>query len=124
MAFSGGHSFPQPLVRTKAFTAETEAGEPLWRGVTERPDFTNPRGPPGDSLTPMSSTMLASCWRCGGRRRTVRDRCRASATCGTETFGGAQRTFSAHPKVDVQTGEMMVFDYKTNAALPELRRRR
>ena len=36
-------------IRTRAFQAEEEAGCALWSGVTERPDFTNPRGPWKDS---------------------------------------------------------------------------
>ena len=114
MAFSGGKaSFRNRWVRTKAFTAETEAGEPLWRGVTERPDFTNPRGPLKDSANTdvvYHAGKLLALWWLGGEPYVIK--LPELATCGTETFGGAQRTFSAHPKVDVQTGEMMVFDYK------------
>src|SRR5262245_17561728 len=45
----GRATFRNRWVRTSAFLAEEEAGCSLWRGVTERPDFTNQRGPFKDS---------------------------------------------------------------------------
>ncbi|MFI5299280.1 MAG: carotenoid oxygenase family protein, partial [Polyangiales bacterium] len=53
-------------VRTSAFLAEDKAGASLWTGVTERPDFTNPRGPFKDSATQMWCTTPGNCWHCGG----------------------------------------------------------
>lgn len=100
-------------VRTKAFAAETEAGCALWTGVTERPDFTNPRGPFKDSANTdlvYHAGKLLALWWLGGEPYVVR--LPDLATCGTESFGEKIRTVSAHPKVDARTGEMMIFDYK------------
>ena len=48
---NGNVSYRNRWVRTKAFLEEARAGEALWTGVTERPDFTNPRGPFKDTQT-------------------------------------------------------------------------
>lgn len=109
----GKASFRNRWVRTKAFDAETEAGRSLWRGVTERPDFTNPRGPLKDSANTdvvYHNGKLLALWWLGGEPYVIR--LPELQTCGTETFGGPARTVSAHPKVDAHTGEMMFFDYK------------
>ena len=99
-------------IRTRAFAAETEAGAVLWQGVTERPDFTNPRGPFKDSANTdvvYHAGRLLALWWLGGEPYVVR--LPDLATCGTTAWAG-MKTVSAHPKVDAQTGEMMVFDYK------------
>lgn len=100
-------------VRTSAFLAEEEAGKALWTGVTERPDFTNPRGPFKDSantdLVYHAGKLLALWWLGGEPYRLSLP---SLETCGTETFGGKVKTVSAHPKVDPRTGELMFFDYK------------
>ncbi len=100
-------------VRTNAFLAEETAGKSLWTGVTERPDFTNPRGPFKDSANTdvvHHNGQLLALWWLGGEPYKVS--LPALETCGTETFGGKVKTMSAHPKVDVATGEMIFFDYK------------
>jgi carotenoid cleavage dioxygenase len=100
-------------VRTRAFVEEERAGHPLWSGVTERPDFTNPRGPFKDTANTdvvHHAGKLLALWWLGGEPYHVA--LPSLETCGVETFGGPPRTISAHPKVDPVTGEMMVFDYK------------
>jgi carotenoid cleavage dioxygenase-like enzyme len=99
-------------IRTRAFAAESEAGATLWSGVTERPDFTNPRGPFKDSANTdivYHAGRLLALWWLGGQPYVVR--LPELETCGTAQLG-AMKTVSAHPKVDMVTGEMMVFDYK------------
>jgi carotenoid cleavage dioxygenase len=109
----GRASYRNRWVRTKAFLAEEQAGEALWTGVTERPDFTNPRGP----LKDVSNTdvvfhagRLMTLWWLGGEAYVLA--VPSLQTCGVETWGGRVPTISAHPKVDPVTGEMMFFDYK------------
>ena len=109
----GVASYRNRYVRTKAFDEETRAGEALWTGVTERPDFTNPRGPFKDSANTdlvYHEGKLLALWWLGGE--PYRLEIPGLETCGVETFGGAVRTMSAHPKVDPRTGELIFFDYK------------
>ena len=109
----GRATYRNRWVRTDAFVAEEKAGEPLWGGVTERPDFTNPRGPFKDTSNTdlvYHAGRLMSLWWLGGAAYVLR--CPSLETAGVETWGGKVKTLSAHPKVDPVTGEMMFFDYK------------
>jgi carotenoid cleavage dioxygenase-like enzyme len=109
----GKASYRNRWVRTKAFLAEEQAGEALWQGVTERPDFTNPRGPFKDSANTdvvYHAGRLYALWWLGGEPYVLA--VPSLETLGTETWGGQRKTVSAHPKVDAVTGEMMFFDYK------------
>lgn len=114
MHFSGGAAtYRNRWVRTPAFLAESEAGHALWTGVTERPDFTNPRGPFKDTANTdlvFHAGKLLALWWLGGVPHVVG--LPDLDTRGAETFGGRLPTVSAHPKIDAVTGEMMVFDYK------------
>ncbi len=110
---NGRAAYSNRWVRTSAFLAEEEAGKSLWKGVTERPDFTNPLGPFKDSSNTdvvYHSGRLLSLWWLGGTPYQVR--LPSLETCGTETWGGKMPTVSAHPKVDAVTGELLLFDYK------------
>ena len=109
----GKATYRNRWIRTKAFLAEEAAGQSLWTGVTERPDFTNPRGPFKDSANTdvvFHAGRLLALWWLGGEPYIVHPP--SLETRGTETFGGKLKTMSAHPKVDPVTGEMMFFDYK------------
>lgn len=109
----GRASYRNRWIRTEAFLAEDQAGESLWTGVTERPDFTNPRGPLKDTSNTdlvFHAGRLLSLWWLGGP--AYRIACPSLATEGVETWSGKVKTISAHPKVDAVTGEMMFFDYK------------
>ncbi len=109
----GAASYRNRWVRTKAFLEEERAGEPLWTGVTERPDFSNPRGPFKDTANTdlvFHAGKLLALWWLGGEpyHVSVPD----LETCGVASFGDRMKTISAHPKVDPVTGEMILFDYK------------
>ncbi|APR86933.1 Lignostilbene-alpha,beta-dioxygenase [Minicystis rosea] len=109
----GRASYRNRWIRTQAFLAEEQAGEALWTGVTERPDFTNPRGPFKDTSNTdvvFHAGRLLTLWWLGGDAYALR--LPSLETCGVETWGGKVKTISAHPKVDAATGEMMFFDYK------------
>jgi carotenoid cleavage dioxygenase len=112
--FEGGRaSYRNRWVRTRAFAAEQEAGKALWTGVTERPDFTNPRGPFKDSANTdliYHAGKLLALWWLGGEAYVVD--LPSLETRGVETFGGKVPTLSAHPKLDPATGELLFFDYK------------
>lgn len=109
----GRAAYTNRWVRTAAFLAEEKAGKSLWRGVSERPDFTNPSGPFKDSSNTdvvYHGGRLLSLWWLGGAAYVVK--LPNLETCGTETWGGKMPTVSAHPKVDAVTGELLLFDYK------------
>jgi carotenoid cleavage dioxygenase-like enzyme len=100
-------------VRTRAFELESEAGRALWRGLEERPDPASPYGPLKDTSNTdlvYHAGQLLSLWWLGGEAYRVR--LPDLETCGSESFGGRMRTISAHPKVDMITGELCLFDYK------------
>jgi carotenoid cleavage dioxygenase-like enzyme len=109
----GRASYRNRYVRTRAFELESEAGRSLWRGLEEPPDFANPHGPFKDTSNTdvvFHGGQLLSTWWLGGAAYRVR--LPDLETCGIEHFGGKLKTLSAHPKVDMQTGELCVFDYK------------
>jgi carotenoid cleavage dioxygenase-like enzyme len=63
---AGAASYRNRWVRTKAFLEEEREGGPLWTGVTERPDFSNPRVPFKDTantdLVYHAGKLLALWW--------------------------------------------------------------
>ena len=86
----GRASYRNRWVRTTAFAAEEKAGRALWTGVTERPDFTNPRGPFKDTANTdvvFHAGTAACSWWLGGEPYILR--LPDLETCGTETFGHA-----------------------------------
>jgi carotenoid cleavage dioxygenase-like enzyme len=109
----GKAAYRNRWIRTKGFLAEEAAGEPLWTGVTERPDFTNPRGPFKDSANTdvvFHAGRLLALWWLGGEPYVIK--LPGLETCGTESFGGKIKAVSAHPKVDPVSGDMMFFDHE------------
>ena len=99
-------------IRTAAYLAEEAEGKALWKGVTERPDFTNPRGPLKDTSNTdvvFHNGRLISTWYLSGKPYSVKPL--SLETEGPWRFG-SMKTISAHPKVDPVSGEMIVFDYK------------
>src|SRR5688572_27818011 len=46
---TGQASYRNRFVRTRGLAQEIEAGGPLWTGISEPPDFENPRGPYKDT---------------------------------------------------------------------------
>lgn len=109
----GRASYRNRWVRTAAFEAEEKAGRSLFKGVSEKPDYTNPLGPFKDSSNTdvvYHQGRLLSLWWLSGAAYVVQ--LPSLETCGTETWGGKMPTVSAHPKVDAITGELLLFDYK------------
>jgi carotenoid cleavage dioxygenase len=109
----GTATYRNRFVRTRALAAEIEAGEPLWTGIQEPPDLSNPRGPFKDTantdLVFHAGRMLALWW-LGGKPHVIA--LPSLETCGIEKYGGKLgRGMSAHPKVDPATGELMFIDY-------------
>ena len=110
LTFEDGRArYVNKWVRTRGFDAETEAGHALFKGIMETPDLKNPLGPlkntANTDLVYHAGNLLALYWLSGSPYMVkVAD----LSTVGAATYGGAlKRGFSAHPKVDPRTGELM-----------------
>ncbi|MEL7155307.1 MAG: carotenoid oxygenase family protein, partial [Actinomycetota bacterium] len=125
ISFAGGEArYANRFVRTDGFLAEQEAGRSLWAGIAEHPS--NARADHGWGARTMmkdnASTdvvvhrgqALASFYQCGELYaldpRTLDDQ-------GKTSWGGRfpAEGVSAHPKVDEHTGELLFFNYGTEA---------
>lgn len=103
-------------VRTPRFVAEREAGEALWSsfmGGSEKPDPRTegvPGGPANTNVVWHAGKLLALVE--GGLPPVELDP-ETLETKGTTDFGGRLRdgTFTAHPKLDPETGQMLGFRY-------------
>ncbi|MEC9340709.1 MAG: carotenoid oxygenase family protein [Pseudomonadota bacterium] len=112
------------FVPTDGFLAEREAGEALWCGAAENPKLSRRQDGRGarPCMKDASSTdvvvhrgrALSSFYLCGDLYASDPV---TLEPLGKETFGGAfpKEGVSAHPKVDEHTGEMLFFNYGTEA---------
>lgn len=99
-------------VRTKGFRMEREAGHAIWSGLLEPPQPENPHGPvkntANTALVWHAGRFLAT-WE-GGAPHAIE--LPSLETAGVYTYDGKLvSAFTAHPKVDPDTGEMMFFGY-------------
>ena len=113
------------FVRTDGLLAEAEEGGPLWAGLAERPESARRPGGWGarGGMKDASSThvvvhrgtALTSFYQCGDLYRVDPF---SADTEGKATWGGAfpaEWGVSAHPKADDRTGELLFFNYGTDA---------
>ena len=108
------------FVRTDALLAEQEAGRSLWVGLVERPDRAERRDGWGargylkdSSSTDVvvhNGTALSSFYECGDLTRSTDD-VGAARQGDLERRLPSDRGVSAHPKVDLSTGELLFFNY-------------
>ena len=121
MRFSGGKAeYKNRFVRTKGFIEEEEAGEALYAGFTE-PSTQSKRHGVGlvSHLRDSSSTdvlvrngkILSTFWQCGDGYLLDPE---SLDTLGIEDWTPAEG-LSAHPKLDHKTGELMFFNYGSQA---------
>jgi carotenoid cleavage dioxygenase len=112
----GRASYRNRWVRTKGFELERAAGRALWTGFAEPPNLESP--PHGMLYKNVANTAFAehqgriyATWE-GGSPHEIR--LPDLATVGIHDFDGRLdgRPFTAHPKVDAVTGEMMFFGYR------------
>ncbi len=120
----GGAVYHNRFVRTDGFLAERDAGEHLWAGLAESPDVAvrkdgwgaRPRTKDASSTDVVvhRGRALTSFYLCGELYAFDPFTLEAS---GKEDFGGRFPAdgVSAHPKIDENTGEMLFFNYGTEA---------
>lgn len=115
----GKASYRNRYVRTAGFEAEREAGRALWGGLLDPPDLDNilKTGQPfknaANTALVWHDGRLLALWE-GGPPHEIR--VPGLETAGLFDYDGKlQHPFTAHPKVDPQTGEMLFFGYSVTA---------
>ena len=112
----GAASYRNRYIKTKGYEIERQEGKAIWTGLTELPDFENPHGPfknTGNTALVWHNQKLLALWE-GGNPHAIK--LPELDTVGEEDFGGALSfAFTAHPKVDAKTNEMMFFGYSPMA---------
>ena len=111
--FEGGKAtYHNRYVMTKGLKAELEAGEAIWGGLNSLPDFNNEHGifkNAANTAMVFHNNKLLALWE-GGNPTHVN--LTDLDTVGEVDFNGdLQYAFTAHPKVDPETGEMIAFGY-------------
>ncbi|MCG8670739.1 MAG: carotenoid oxygenase family protein [Pseudomonadales bacterium] len=115
---SGNATYRNKWIQTKGFKIEQEEGKALWNGINSPPDFSNPHGPmknPANTAFVWNANRLLALWE-GGEPHEVK--LPSLETVGAETFNNKLMgyPYSAHPKVDPETGEMIACGYFMAAA--------
>ncbi|MEH2252333.1 carotenoid oxygenase family protein [Nostoc sp.] len=113
---NGKASYRNRYIQTRALKMEVEAGRSLWKGPTEPPNFDLPHN---NLFGPFKNTAnTASVWH-GGRLLALWEGAEPYEialpnleTVGPYNYEGKLASrFTAHPKVDPETGEMMFYGY-------------
>lgn len=109
---NGKASYRNRYVRTRGYQIEHEAGKAIWSGLLEPPQMDNPYGPGknvANTALVWHSGQLLALWE-GGEPHAIK--LPELDTIGSYTYNGQLASaFTAHPKVDPVTGEMMFFGY-------------
>lgn len=109
---NGKATYRNRYVRTRAWEIENQAGKAIWTGLLEPPQLDNPYGPGknvANTALVWHAGQLLALWE-GGTPYAIK--VPDLGTVGEYTFNGKLvSAFTAHPKVDMVTGEMMFFGY-------------
>ncbi|HTE50944.1 MAG TPA: carotenoid oxygenase family protein [Kofleriaceae bacterium] len=121
---AGRADYRNRFVRTVGLAAELEAGEPLWAGIIESPASskrdgwgarTRMKDASSTDIVVHNGLALTTFYQCGDAYQldpvTLADRGRASWSGRFPSDLG----ISAHPKLDPHTGELLFFNYGTEA---------
>ncbi len=99
-------------VQTRGWLLEHQAGRPLWSGLLEPPQPDNPHGPgknTANTALVWHAGQFLALWEGGEPHRIELPDLKTS---GPFTYSGKLvSAFTAHPKVDPVTGEMLFFGY-------------
>jgi len=109
---NGKATYRNRYVQTKGYQIEKQVGKAVWSGLLEPPQMDNPYGPgkntANTALVCHAGQLLAT-WE-GGAPHAIK--VPELETIGEYTYGGKLNSaFTAHPKVDPVTLEMMFFSY-------------
>jgi len=109
---NGKAQYRNRYVRTKGFKIERDAGHAIWTGLLEPPQMDNPHGPgknTANTALVWHAGQFLALWE-GGEPHAIQ--LPSLETSGPYTYGGKLvSAFTAHPKVDPETGEMIFFGY-------------
>jgi carotenoid cleavage dioxygenase len=109
---NGRASYRNRYVRTRGWQIEQEAGKAIWSGLLEPPQMDNPYGPGKNTANTAliwHAGQMMALWE-GGAPHAIE--VPTLGTIGEYTYNGKLGSpFTAHPKVDPVTGEMMFFGY-------------
>ena len=111
----GVASYRNRSIETTGFLEEKKAGKALYKGMQDIPDLKkvaegkNPFKNPANTALVYHSDKLLALWE-GGEPYEIE--VPGLGTVGPQPFGGKlKHPFTAHPKVDPATGEMLAFGY-------------
>ncbi|WP_174764087.1 MULTISPECIES: carotenoid oxygenase family protein [unclassified Anabaena] len=109
---NGKATYCNRYIRTKGWNIEHEVGKAVWSGLLEPPQIDNPHGSgknTANTALAWHNQQLLALWEGGAPHQiSVPD----LATIGEHTYNNKLvSAFTAHPKVDPVTGEMMFFGY-------------
>lgn len=109
---NGQASYQNRYIRTFGFEKEQEAGKAIWSGLLEPPQMDNPYGPgknTANTALVWHSGKFLAVWE-GGEPHQIQ--LLSLDTVGAVNFENKLTSaFTAHPKVDPVTGEMLFFGY-------------
>ncbi|BAZ04759.1 carotenoid oxygenase family protein [Calothrix sp. NIES-3974] len=108
----GQASYRNRYIRTQGFEIERKEGKAIWSGLLEPPQINNPYGPyknVANTALVWHAGQLLALWE-GGVPHAIQ--VPELDTIGEYTYNQQLKSaFTAHPKVDPVTGEMMFFGY-------------
>ena len=112
---NGKATYRNRFVRTKAYEREREAGAAIWNSGLGAPEIDNPNGPARGNTANTAMVWhdgrLLALWE-GGDPYEIK--LPGLETIGPYNYGGKLlHAFTAHPKVDERTGEMLFFGYNS-----------
>jgi len=117
----GKASYQNRFIETEGFRKEKKAGRALYRGLLEVPDMAlvlagkNPYKNPANTSVVFHANRLLALWEAG---EPYEIKPRDLSTVGIASFDGKiKHPFTAHPKIDPKTGEMLTFGYIPNEAI-------
>jgi carotenoid cleavage dioxygenase len=109
---NGKATYRNRYIQTRGWKIERDAGHAIWTGFLEPAQMDNPYGPyknAANTALVWHDNRLLALWE-GGEPHSIE--VPSLETVGSYTYGGNLKSpFTAHPKVDPVTGEMMFFGY-------------